>query len=234
MVTAVQNNREMIRIVAERLGPLRDQVVFLGGAATAFLITDTAAPDVRFTDDVDVIVEIGALKDYYALSEILRRRGFSEAMEEEGAPVCRWIVDGIKVDFMPTEKSILGFSNRWYLPALRKASLLSFSQVMTIRMVTAPYFLATKIEAFHGRGQSDFMASHDLEDIIAVIDGRGEVVSEVRSAPPDVKDFLASEFNSFLSNRGFLDALPGHLPPDIASQKRVSIVMERLRNIAAD
>lgn len=232
MVTALQTNREMIRIVAERLGPLRDQVVFLGGAATAFLITDTAAPDVRFTEDVDVIVEVGSLKDYYSLSAFLRGRGFSEAMEEEGAPVCRWIVDGIKVDFMPTEKSILGFSNRWYLPALREASPLHITPDLTIRMVTAPYFLATKIEAFHGRGRGDFLASHDLEDIIAVIDGRAEAVDEVRSAPQEVKDFLAAEFTILLTTRDFLDALPGHLPPDSASQKRVSIVVDRMRSIA--
>lgn len=231
MVTALQNNREMIRIVADRLGPLRSQVVFLGGAAIAFLITDTAAPDVRFTEDVDVIVEAGSLKDYYDLSELLKQRGFSEAMEED-APVCRWIVDGIKVDFMPTEKGVLGFGNRWYRSALREAFPLNVGEAMTIRMVTAPYFLATKIEAFHGRGDGDFLASHDLEDLISVVDGRCEVVEEVWSAPRDVKDFLATQFNAFLSTRDFLDALPGHLPPDGSSQKRVTIVMERLRRIA--
>lgn len=231
MVTALQNNREMIRIVADRLGPLRNQVVFLGGAAIAFLITDTAAPDVRFTEDVDVIVEAGSLKDYYDLSELLKQRGFSEVMEED-APVCRWIVDGIKVDFMPTEKGVLGFGNRWYRSALREAFPLNVGADMTIRMVTAPYFLATKIEAFHGRGDGDFLASHDLEDLISVVDGRSEVVEEVWSAPRDVKDFLATQLNAFLSTRDFLDALPGHLPPDGSSQKRVSIVMERLRRIA--
>ena len=39
-------------------------------------------------------------------------------------------------------------------------------------MVTAPYFMATKIEAFYGRGGDDFLGSHDMEDIITVIDGR--------------------------------------------------------------
>ncbi|MDY6847766.1 MAG: hypothetical protein AB7F20_07015 [Geoalkalibacter sp.] len=66
-------NLEMVRHVAERLGELRGQVVFLGGAATTLLITDEAAPDVRPTLDVDVIVEIGSSSEYYRLGETLRK-----------------------------------------------------------------------------------------------------------------------------------------------------------------
>ena len=47
----------MIKQVAERLGPLRPKVVFLGGSATGFHITDSAEPEVRATRDVDIIVE---------------------------------------------------------------------------------------------------------------------------------------------------------------------------------
>ena len=72
-------------------------VVFLGGAATALLITDSATPDVRVTKDVDVIVEIASRGDYYRLAESLRSFGFAEDTSE-GAPVCRWLVDGIVVD----------------------------------------------------------------------------------------------------------------------------------------
>jgi hypothetical protein len=100
------------------------------------------------------------------------------------------------------------------------------------RLVTAPYFLATKIDAFHNRGADDFIASHDMEDIVTLLDGRPEVVEEVRTAPEDVKQFRSRKFAEFLSNRSFLDALPGHLLPDSASQQRVPILMERIKAIA--
>ena len=56
-------------------------------------------------------------------------------------------------------------------------------------MITAPYFLATKFEAFHGRGNSDYRMSHDLEDIVTVIDGRPELASEVEKTDHAVAGF---------------------------------------------
>jgi hypothetical protein len=45
-------------------------------------------------------------------------------------------------------------------------------------MITAPYFLACKLAAFRSRGEGDYLMSHDMEDIVAVLDGRPEVVWE--------------------------------------------------------
>lgn len=42
----------------------------------------------------------------------------------------------------------------------------------------APYFCATKLEAFGGRGKNDYLASHDLEDLITVVDGRPELLED--------------------------------------------------------
>lgn len=231
MVTAVETNLAMIRHVADRLGELRERMVFLGGAATALLITDTATPDVRVTTDVDVIVEIASRVEYYRLAELLRLHGFSED-HDEGAPVCRWQVDGIAVDVMPTETDILGFSNQWYSQALQSATVSEIAEGVTIRVVTAPYFLATKIDAFYGRGKGDFMASHDMEDMVTLLDGRPELVAEVRSAPAEVKVFLSKSFRDFLLKRDFLDSLPGYLLPDPASQRRIPLLMERIRAVA--
>lgn len=231
MVRAVETNLEMVRHVARRLGDLRDRVVFLGGAATALLITDKATPDVRVTTDVDVIVEISSRGDYYRLSESLRSLGFTEDAGED-APVCRWRIDGIAVDVMPTDEEILGFSNQWYPQALRLATTVEIAEKMAIRVVTGPYFLATKIEAFYSRGRGDFMASHDMEDIVSLLDGRPELGEEVRTAPEEVIDFLARNFREFLQDRDFLDSLPGHLLPDSASQQRIPLLMERIRELA--
>lgn len=231
MAKAVEANLAMIRHVAERFGHLRDRVVFLGGAATALLITDPATPDVRVTTDVDVIVEVASRVDYYHLAESLRTLNFREDSTED-APLCRWRIDGIAVDIMPTDAEILGFSNQWYSQALRCATSVEITGALTIRMVTGPYFLATKIAAFYSRGKGDFLASHDMEDIVTLLDGREELAAEVAAAAADVKDFLAGTFKEFLQHRDFLEALPGHLFPDPASQQRIPLLLERARNIA--
>lgn len=70
---------------------------------------------------------------------------------------------------------MLGFSNRWYPTAIETAQTLSIAG-HDVRVVTPALFVATKLEAFHGRGRDDIFASHDLEDIIAVVDGRPEIV----------------------------------------------------------
>ena len=221
-------NLAMLELAAGALGPLVNDVVFLGGCAAGLLITDAAAPPVRATRDVDVIVEMASLQEYHALSMKLRRLGFRDDARE-GAPVCRWRYQPLALDIMPTSP-ILGFGNRWFPDAMRAAAPVRLPNGARIRMVTAPFFLATKLEAFHGRGHGDFVASHDLEDLIAVIDGRPSIVEET-TACIEVRDYLAREFSRLLENAAFLDALPGHLPGDDASQARIPLILERMKKI---
>lgn len=93
--------------------------------------------------------------------------------------------------------------------------------------------MATKFEAFHERGEGDVVGSHDLEDIVTVIDGRMEIVEDVRVEQFDVRAFVASEVALLLSSTAFLYALPGFLLPDPASQARLPILLERLHALAA-
>lgn len=159
----------------------------------------------------------------------MRRLGFGQS-REEGAPICRWLADDLILDLMPTDPAILGFSNRWYRPALVNAQKTRIGDY-EILVITAAYFLATKLEAFHGRGKNDLRMSHDLEDIVTVIDGRPELVEEVRNTQTDLQKYLSDEFRHLLSHRDFLDALPGHLLPDAASQQRASLVLERMQQL---
>jgi predicted nucleotidyltransferase len=225
----LDQNIERVLAVARQLGELAQEVVFVGGAATGLLVTDPAIADVRPTIDVDVIVEVISHVDYFRLQERLREKGFRESMQEE--VICRWKYKEILLDVMPTDERILGFSNRWYAEAFRNAQDIVIDG-MTIRLVGAPYFLGTKLEAFYGRGKADYMASHDLEDLITVLDGRVEIVEEVQQTEEKIKRYLADQFKLILEKDEFLDALPGHLPPDEASQQRVLIVEDRMRQIA--
>jgi len=225
-------NLHRLIAAAAKLAPLLDQIAFVGGCITGLLLTDPAAAPIRPTLDVDAIVAVASYAEFTVLENRPRDLGFRESRTED-APICRWINGDTILDLMPTDASILGFSNRWYPPALEKAQKTKLAN-QEIRVITAPYFLATKLEAFHGRGKNDFRMSHDLEDIVTVVDGRPEIVVEVHLAPADVRKYLSDEFRSLLSKRDFWDALPGHLPFDDASQQRTGLVLQRMKQLALE
>ena len=108
---------------------------------------------------------------------------------------------------------------------------MNLEEGLDIHVVTAPYFLATKIEAFHGRGKGDYLGSHDMEDIVTLMDGRDEVISEIELQSQELKSFLSEKFKNFLENSSFLDSISGHLLPDAASQDRTSLVKSRMDTI---
>ena len=228
-----KHNLDLLIEAARLLKPLLGELVFVGGSTTALLITDKAAAEVRPTYDVDAIAEISSYPAYADFSARLRKCGFSEDTAE-GAPICRWRQKKTVLDVMPLDEKILGFSNQWYKPAMDSANLHELEPELRIRAVTGPYFCATKLEAFAGRGKGDYQSSHDLEDLIAVIDGRSELVKEIDSAQQDVRTYIASEITKLTASPAFLDALPGYLLPDQASQDRISILLERLKKIASN
>jgi predicted nucleotidyltransferase len=225
-------NIASLEIVASRLGQtLREQLVFIGGAVVGLLITDTAMPAIRPTEDVDLIAQVIHRKDYYALESALTGQGFARDLRP-AAPICRWVVDRVTVDVMPTLEGVLGFSNSWYVAALETASSLTLPRGTAIRVIAPPAFIATKLEAFAGRGNGDFLFSHDLGDVISVIDGRDELALEIAAAPTAVRLFLAQRFSELLCNGAFIDSLPGHLPGDAASQERLPDLIAKLHAIA--
>jgi hypothetical protein len=227
-----KHNLDLLTEAARLLKPLLGELVFVGGSTTALLITDKAAADVRPTYDVDAIAEISSYAAYADFSERLRKCGFTEDAGE-GAPICRWRQKKTILDVMPLDEKILGFSNRWYKPALDSALVHELEPDLRVRVVTGVYFCATKLEAFAGRGKGDYQASHDLEDLVAVVDGRAELAEEIHSGPEDVCAYIAAEIRRLLATPEFLDALPGYLLPDKTSQARVSILLERLKKMAA-
>ena len=224
-------NLELLAGAARLLRPLLDDLVFVGGCATALLITDAAAAEVRPTYDVDSIAEIDSYAEYSVFSERLRQSGFVED-QSEGSPVCRWAHGQIHLDVMPTDERILGFSNRWYKPAMKYSQRVELEKDLTIRVVTAPFFLGTKLEAFKGRGRNDYLASSDLEDLIAVIDGRPSLLDEMRRSPGELRASVKAEISALIGQQDFIDALPGFLLPDATSQARLGFLLKILREIA--
>ena len=208
-------------------GPVRwtsnlGELVFGGGSTTALLITDKAAADVRPTYDVDAVAESTSYAAYIDFSEQLRKLGFTEDTSE-GA-ICRGRQKKTILDVMPIDEKILGLSNRWYKPAMDTAQAHELEPALRVRVVTGVFFVATKLEAFGGRGKNDYLQSHDLEDLIAVVDGRAELVEEIKAGPQNARTYIASEIKKLLAIGSFVAALPGYLLPDAAGQARISTV----------
>ncbi len=225
-------NRKQLIAAAYALRPLLEELVFVGGCITGLLITDEAAGEPRGTFDVDAIAEITSYDQYVKFGERLRDIGFGEDTSE-GAPLCRWLHGETILDVMPLEESILGFSNHWYKAAMESSVVRKISSDIQIRLITAPYFLATKLEAFKGRGNGDVLRSHDLEDLVAVVDGRESLTSEIRSEPDNLRAYVRHEMKNLLDSQNFADAISGFLLPDAISQSRVSLVLKRLEDLTS-
>ncbi len=223
--------RALLEFAARKLGDLGNEFVFLGGCATALFITDPASPDVRSTMDVDCIVDVMSLIDYYNVEQKLQERGFRKSSQDE--VICRWHYDDLILDVMATDEKILGFSNRWYKAAIEHAIIYQLTEDICIRTVTAPYFLGTKFEAFYARGKNDIM-SHDFEDIIAVIDGRVELMDEMIQTDPILRAYLADAFSKMLMRDDFQMILPGLLNYGSVTYDRTQLVLERILHICQD
>lgn len=220
-----------LKALARELGSLGIDYVFTGGSIVGLLLDDPDLNPMRPTDDVDMIVEVVSRRDYSRFEERMREKGFQNDVRR-GAPMCRWIYDTLTVDIMPVAGSFIGLNTAWFDHALESALEQTVDGEL-LRVVSAPAFVATKLAAFNDRGKGDFYGSHDLEDIIAVVDGREVLVAEVASAAEPLREFVRSEISNLLSNSDFLDALPAHLPPDAGSQARLPLLLEKLRLLSS-
>ena len=224
------SNLPLLEEAAAKLKHLLPEVVFVGGSTLDLMVTDQGSAPIRSTYDVDVIVAAD-YADYSAFCDRLREIGF-ENDTHPGAPLCRFLHGGLMLDVMSTDKGALGFSNRWYEGAIQTAVPASLPRGKVIRLIAAPFFLGTKMEAFHDRGENDYYMSHDLEDFIAVVDGREQLLHELAAAPVELRKYLGEVTAKLLATEQFLDALPGYVMGDLISQRRIPLILERLRKMS--
>jgi predicted nucleotidyltransferase len=224
----------MIVTVARALGPdLLQEAAFVGGCTTGLLLTDAFSREaVRYTDDVDLIINVVGYARWAAFQERLRARGFREAMDEKVN--CRMRLGELQVDFMPDDENILGFSNRWYAAGLAAAQPHDLAQDLTIRLLTPPFFVATKLEAYLGRGNDDPQGSHDMEDILTLFDGREEIVREIAAADKDLRTFIAHQIGLLLANDDFDYAVQTAARGDRDRQMLIYERLEAVRDLAEE
>jgi predicted nucleotidyltransferase len=225
-------NREMLKTVAQALGDLCNQLVFVGGATVDLYATNPGASAVRATLDVDCVIEIASRTGFYELEEALRKKGFVND-QSEGAPLCRWIYQDIKVDVMPTQSEVLGFTNEWYEEGIRHTFRYSLNDGVVINLLETPYFIATKLKALDNRGMADLRLSKDLEDIVYVLRNRSSLVTEIRLADEKVKKYITAFFRELLSMNIVDEAVAAVLDfgEPTGTQQMVRSIMQEIGSI---
>jgi len=224
-------NLDLLVAMARAMGPLCEQVVFVGGCATGLLVDNATLMDVRPTEDVDAIVEVASLVAYHRLAEQLTARGFKQTMADNTPPF-RWLWNRMQLDLVPVDEKVLGFANPWYRQGFDTALTVELADGLLLRHLSAPHFLATKFEAFKDRGQNDVYLSHDLEDIMTVVEGRDTVVRELAMAHPAVRSHVSASVAALLNMPPFHNALPGLLTnPEREQQVKARLKqMEQLKD----
>jgi predicted nucleotidyltransferase len=219
-------NVGVVELVVHALGPVAQEMMLVGGCAVGLLMTDTARPQVRQTGDVDLVAEIASMADYYqSLTPRLKNCGFVESPHDDH--MCRWKKGNLLLDVMPTKVVLPGHAvNRWYEEAFKRTETISLPSGRKMNLISAPLFVATKLESFHDRGGGDYH-HHDMEDILNIVDGRSELETELRAMGGEVMEYLIDEIDELLADSSFTDAIEWQFPDG-----RATIVITRLRSIA--
>ncbi len=198
----------MLKLALNLLGDLSEELIFVGGSTTCLYINPEIADELRPTEDVDCIVETYSRKAYSEIEKKLRDKGFTHDTRAK-APICRFRYKDILIlDVMPDDKGVLGFSNSWYTPGIKDKVTKSIED-KNINILSLPYFLASKFEAFENRGSEDPRFSTDLEDIILVLDGIKQL--KINSSNTNLKNYLKEKSNYCLTNRNTIEAIDAFL-----------------------
>lgn len=219
-------NMVRVKAVANALNELNEKVVFVGGA-TVSLYAERAVFEIRPTDDIDVIIEILNYNERASLEEKLHKIGFSNDIES--GIVCRFIIQGIIVDIMPTNDPSIGFTNSWYQKGFENSLDFIIDEYCTIKILTAPYFIATKFEAHNGRGNNDGRTSQDFEDIIFILENRASVWHEINHVNNELKIFLIKEFKKLLNNSYHEEWIEAHV--ESGSNKTTQFIIENIKKV---
>jgi predicted nucleotidyltransferase len=217
-----QENLTRIKAVYNALGPLKDEVVFVGGA-TVSLYADRSAEETRPTEDVDILIEISSTTEYAKMEDQLRKMGFEN--DKNAKFLGRYLHSGVVVDVMPTDEQILGFLNKWYKEGFKTSINFQIDPQHTVRIFSPAYFIATKLEAFKSRGNKDGRMSSDFEDIIFLWENRRTIWKEMAEANPNLRSYLVEECKLLLANNYIEEWISSHTSNSIGSKLIEAIKM---------
>jgi len=204
---------------------------FLGGSVLSLLVTDPVADAIRVTKDLDVMVDVKSRLEFHKAERVLERRGFRHDTRE-GAPICRWTFEEMTVDVLPIREEVLGWKSRWFCEALGAANVMRVGS-HEVKIISAPYFVALKLEAFEERGKGDFITSTDFEDVICLFNGRETVAEEILSlADSELRNALAAKFRTYLQSPEMEDAIDGFVQTEPEPERRKAAIIAKFRQVA--
>lgn len=220
-------NFDCLKRVAEKIGPLRKEVVFVGGTVLPLLLTRPPGLNLRRSKDVDLLMDCKSKEEIYAFEDLLWDLGFKNW--GTGA-ICRWALDDIAIDVLPADQDILGFNNKWCDEAARDPLLIDLGQGLEIRIINAPCFLGIKFNAFYKRGNDDYVRSNDIYDMLVLFAGRPEMIKEImKSASPALRIFLSFELERLMEHTNDLQDLL--FPEQEVEDRLISIIASRIKEI---
>ncbi len=94
---------------------------------------------------------------------------------------------------------------------------------LSIQIFSAPYFLATKLEAFVDRGENEGRFSSDFEDVVHILNNRQSVWEEISNADEPVRQFLKAAFLKLLDQKYIDEWISVHL--EYNEQRRVGFIL---------
>lgn len=218
---------ESLTEVARTLGTLNEEVVYVGGAVAGLYADDPAAEEARPTMDVDIVVRISSNLELERFREALAARGIFP--ETGSAVICRFRCGEILLDVMATEPVDWAPSSRWFKAGFATREQIIVAENIRISILAAPFYLASKFEALHDRGD-DLRLSADLEDIIYILNNRPGLSGEVRRAPAEVRSAVQHELKILIESPDFEEAVSAHLMPG-AQRGRLPIIHDRIKAV---
>ena len=188
-----KTNNERLQEVAEALQDLNDRLVYVGGAMAGSYATDPTATEPRVTYDVDCVVNTTSYSEHIAFENQLRAKHFQNDQTPD-APLCRWVLNGEKVDVMSMVESSLSFGNRWYRPGFSRRELCKLPSGECIYRLSVTYYIATKIDALLSRGGNDWRGAKDFEDIIYVLNYCTDFIDRFKKEDIQVCRYVSEQF----------------------------------------
>ncbi|WP_111308676.1 hypothetical protein [Confluentibacter sediminis] len=220
-------NRIIIQRVAQALGELNNEVIYVGGATVSLYINDPAADDVRPTKDIDISIKIVSITHLEEIREELVSKGFKQSADL--GVICRFKLDDILVDVMGTTPVGWAPANPWFELGFEHKEQIQIEDY-TIHIMPLPYFLASKFVAHSERGGNDPRMSHDFEDVIYILDNRTDWHEIVSSSDNKVKTYLLEQFQNILESKRMQEAILGNLYYE-TQEARYKMIIEKIQSL---
>lgn len=218
-------NRQIIQKIANALGELNKEVIYVGGATVSLYINDPAAEDVRPTKDIDISLSVATINELEDIRERLTAKGFTQSAELN--VICRFKFEDILIDVMNTNPIAWAPANAWFKKGFQNLEEVQIDQCI-IQIMPLTYFLASKFTAYEDRGGDDPRFSHDIEDITYILDNRtdwNQLLTNEKDE--DVKNYIIEKLKLIKTNSKFQEAILGNLFHESA-EERLQIIINKI------